>query len=84
MSQLPSPPRARPNPHSPQHPANLLALRPLARCFALGALALVVWLWSPSAQADITLANRGHSEYRIVIAAQPLPSEHYAATELQS
>jgi hypothetical protein len=84
MSRLPFLARACANPHSLQHPANPLTHRPLTRRAALGALALLVWLSSPAVQADITLANRGRSDYRIVIAAQPLPSEHYAATELQS
>lgn len=33
--------------------------------------------------ADVTLANKGQSSYRIVVAADAIPSERYAAEELQ-
>lgn len=34
-------------------------------------------------QADLTLANQGHSPYRIVIPTDAIPSERYAASQLQ-
>lgn len=43
---------------------------------------LVLWL-SPDGTADVTLANRGRSDYRIVVSPQAPPSEQYAARELQ-
>jgi hypothetical protein len=36
-----------------------------------------------NAMADITLAHKGQSRYRIVVAADAIPSERYAAEELQ-
>ncbi len=47
---------------------------------ALGALALAAALQS---QAALTLADKGESSYRIVIPAAAIPSERYAAEELQ-
>ena len=44
-------------------------------CFFLGL--------APSSQADITLADKGQSQYRIVVPAGAIPSERYAAEELQ-
>ena len=34
-------------------------------------------------EADVTLFENGHSQYQIVTAAKPLPSERFAAEELQ-
>jgi hypothetical protein len=36
-----------------------------------------------SASADVTLADKGKSNYRIVISANAIPSERYAAEEMQ-
>ncbi len=36
-----------------------------------------------SAHADVTLADKGQSQYRIVVSASAIPSERYAAEELQ-
>ena len=33
------------------------------------------------AAADVTLARKGKSDYRIVVPANAIPSEHYAAEE---
>ncbi len=44
-------------------------------CFFLGVVV--------SARADVTLADKGQSQYRIVVAASAIPSELYAAEELQ-
>jgi hypothetical protein len=47
-------------------------------------LLLLLVLGQPGVlRADLTLANRGQSDYRIVIPVAPLPSERYAASELQ-
>jgi hypothetical protein len=50
-----------------------------AATFSLLCLAMI-----DPAVADITLASKGKSSYRIVIPATAMPSEHYAAEELQS
>jgi hypothetical protein len=50
------------------------------------ATVLAAWLVAPltsTLRADVTLFENGQSQYRIVIAANPLPSERYAAEELQ-
>jgi Domain of unknown function (DUF4838)/Glycosyl hydrolase family 67 N-terminus len=39
--------------------------------------------WCNAARADLTVINKGQSGYRIVIAAGAIPSERYAAEELQ-
>lgn len=44
-------------------------------CFWLGG--------SLNSQADVTLADQGQSQYRIVVSASAIPSERYAAEELQ-
>ena len=44
-------------------------------CFCFGGLL--------SSQADVTLANKGQSQYRIVVAASAIPAERYAAEELK-
>jgi hypothetical protein len=47
-------------------------------------ICIVLFLLIPGAvKADLTLANKGKSAYRIVIAAKAIPSERYAAEELQ-
>jgi len=50
---------------------------------ALTSLCFCLLLSSHSALAAITLATKGKSAYRIVIPADPIPSERYAAEELQ-
>jgi len=35
------------------------------------------------ARAELTIAEKGRSLYRIVIATNPIPSERYAAEELE-
>jgi hypothetical protein len=46
-------------------------------------LALSIFAFSNRAWAAITLADKGGSRYRIVVAADAIPSERYAAGELQ-
>ena len=48
--------------------------------FLLLAVALAM---SASARADVALADKGKSRHRIVVAADAIPSERYAAEELQ-
>jgi hypothetical protein len=51
---------------------------------ALAAALAGCWLaGQPAARADLTLADKGQSPYRIVIPANAIPSERYAAEELQ-
>ncbi|MCC6492007.1 MAG: DUF4838 domain-containing protein [Pirellulales bacterium] len=50
---------------------------------ALAVASLLAASGASAVRADITLVEHGRSEYRIVIAANPLPSEQYAAEELQ-
>ncbi|MBI4323972.1 MAG: hypothetical protein HY674_01785, partial [Chloroflexi bacterium] len=50
------------------------------------ALGLILWITfgiATSSKADLTLADKGQSRYRIVVAANAIPSERYAAEELQ-
>lgn len=47
------------------------------------ALGLVGLLMATSARADLTIANKGQSQYRIVVSASAIPAELYAAEELQ-
>jgi uncharacterized protein DUF4838/glycosyl hydrolase family 67 len=42
-----------------------------------------LWLSSTADAAELTLASKGASGYQIVISAQAIPSERYAAEELQ-
>jgi len=46
-------------------------------------LLLILFAISASARADVTLADKGRSRHRIVVAADAIPSERYAAEELQ-
>jgi hypothetical protein len=46
------------------------------------ALTLILALGA-NARAELTIAEKGRSLYRIVIATNPIPSERYAAEELQ-
>jgi len=52
------------------------------RCFEIG-LCCIPFLLPANASAGVTLANKGKSDYRIVIPSAAIPSERYAAEELQ-
>ncbi|HEY5914335.1 MAG TPA: DUF4838 domain-containing protein [Verrucomicrobiae bacterium] len=55
-----------------------------SRLFSIVGLALAVFLGSViHLSSAVTLADRGKSAYRIVIPADAIPSERYAAAELQ-
>ncbi len=49
-------------------------------------LILTTWLIlsAASVRADLTLSSKGKTDYRIVVATNTIPSERYAAEELQS
>jgi hypothetical protein len=49
----------------------------------LGWLTLMAVCSTFSASAALTLSSKGKTDYRIVIATNAIPSEHYAAEELR-
>lgn len=56
---------------------------PWRSCKAWAALCLPGLIMAGSASADLTIADKGQSKYRIVLPAGAIPSERYAAEELQ-
>ena len=54
--------------------------RPWPAWLAFAVLCLGV---APSALAEVTLAAKGESQYRIIVPAEAIPAERYAAEELQ-
>src|SRR3954464_15530389 len=44
---------------------------------------IFIALFLGRAWADLTIANKGASRYKLVLPANALPSEHYAAEDLQ-
>ena len=64
------------------NPQRVLAPRRCSRCFVFLSLFLA-FSWPTPAQAQVTLAENGRSSYRIVVSAEAIPSERYAAEELQ-
>jgi hypothetical protein len=72
-------------PHAPGEATVARTFRRTAgvRAVALLAVATALALTVRAGAAGFTLANAGQSPYRIVVAADAIPSEHYAADELQ-
>ena len=68
--------------HSVSHPLPLPYDRFRRHCTPLGACLLALIL-TATAAADVTIADHGKSKYRIVLPAGAIPSERYAAEELQ-
>jgi hypothetical protein len=56
---------------------------PIRWALLLAGLLGVLPLWTPPAWADLTLAGRGKTRYRIVVPENAPPAELYAAEELQ-